>query len=77
VNVEGGEADAGDAEGVTLAKATGEDGGFDGDAADAAAVGEADEGSGLLDDAGEHGYSLQRSEIRDRKTVDSGQGLRD
>jgi hypothetical protein len=64
VNVERGEAYARDAEGIAFAEATGEAGGFDGDAADAAAVEEADESPGLLDDAGEHSLIL----------VDSGQG---
>ena len=58
VDVERGEADAGDAERVAFAQAGGEAGGFDGEAADAASVLEADDGAGLLDDAGEHGFIL-------------------
>jgi len=54
VDVECGEADAGDAEGVAFAETGGEAGGGDGDAVDAAVLVEADEGSGLFDDAGEH-----------------------
>jgi hypothetical protein len=54
IDIEGSEANAGDGEGVALAKAAGKAGGIDRDATDAAAVGERDEGAGLLDDAGEH-----------------------
>jgi len=58
IDIERGEADAGDAERIAFAEAVGEAGGFNGDAADAAGFFEADEGAGLLDDAGEHGYIL-------------------
>ena len=69
VYVEGGEADAGDGERVAFAETGGEAGGFDGETADAACVLEADDGAGLLDDAGEHGFILrergrQRQELR-------------
>ena len=54
VDIERCKADAGDGERVAFAEAVGDAGRFYGDAADAAAIGEADEGAGLLDDAGEH-----------------------
>src|ERR1700679_1560400 len=58
VEIESGETDAGDSERVAFAKARGDAGRFNRDAANAAAICEADEGSGLLDDAGEHGFIL-------------------
>jgi hypothetical protein len=67
VNVESGEADAGDAEGVAFAETAGEAWGFDGETADAAGVFEADDGAGLLDDAGEHGYILREQGTGNRE----------
>ena len=66
VGVERGEADAGDAERVAFAQARGDAGSFDGDAANAATIGEADEGSGLLDDAGEHGFNSKGADSASR-----------
>ena len=63
VDIERCEADAGDSEGVAFAEAVGNAGRFDGDAANAAAIGEADEGAGLLNDAGEHGLILRDQKI--------------
>ena len=59
VHVERGEADAGDAERIAFAQPAGQAGSFDGDAADAATVFQADERAGLFDDAGEHGLILK------------------
>jgi hypothetical protein len=80
VGIERGEADAGDAERIAFAEAGGDAGSFDGDAANAAAIGEADEGSGLLDDAGEHGLILGTEGPREQGTEKTGtgnKGLRD
>jgi hypothetical protein len=57
-DIEGSEADAGDSEGVAFAESASYAGGFDGDAANAAAVSKGDEGAGLLDNAGEHASIL-------------------
>ena len=54
VGIERGEANAGHAERVAFAQARRDAGRFNRDAANAAAIGEADEISCLLDDAGEH-----------------------
>jgi hypothetical protein len=62
MDVERGQAYTGDAEGIAFAETGGEPWGFDGDAANASAVSEADEGSGLLDDPGEHFPILVDSE---------------
>ncbi len=58
IGIEGGETDAGDSERVTFAQPRGDAESFDCDAANATAIGEADERSGLLDDACEHGLIL-------------------
>ena len=58
LDIEGSEADAGDGEGVAFAESASYAGGFDGDAANAAAVSKGDESAGLLDDAGEHASIL-------------------
>jgi hypothetical protein len=54
VDIKGSEANAGDAEGVAFVEMGSEARGFNGDTTDSAAVGDADEDSCLLDDAGEH-----------------------
>ena len=58
VDIERGEADSRDGKRVALAQPRGNAGSLHGDAANAAAIDEADEGSGLLNDAGEHGFSV-------------------
>jgi hypothetical protein len=45
----------------------GEAGGFNGEAADTACVLEADDGAGLLDDAGEHGFILREQGTGNRE----------
>jgi hypothetical protein len=74
MDVERGEAHAGDAERIAFAETAGEAGSFDRDAADAAAIGEADEGSSLLDDAGEH-FSILREQGTGNR--EQGAGSRD
>ena len=54
------------------AQAVGNAGRFDCDASDAAAIDEAYEGAGLLDDAGEHGYSVGNEGTGNKGTGNKG-----
>ena len=63
VNVQGRQAHARNRQRIALAQARGNAGSFDRDAANAAAVFQADQGPGLLDDAGEHGSILRDTRV--------------